>query len=148
MPLARKLAFASGFAWLVVAVAFSVFLVNMGLDSFAGPEGERTRSLMATIIVPGYLINFAIIWMSRRGRLARTIDERDKAIERRATEVTGILTLLTVFLVSIAIYDANVAQGSAPVGWFFIIAYGTIVWVSLLHPVLTLCIDYSGIVDG
>jgi hypothetical protein len=148
MSLARKHALISGTAWLIISVAFVFILLSLGVDAFAAPTGEKTRNMIASIIVPGYLINFAIIWWSRRGRRAGEIDERDKAIEHRATEITALVMLLVVFLCSIALYDANVDSGTVPVGWFFIMAYGCVALVSLLHPVMTLILDLSGKPNG
>ena len=148
MSLGRKLAVVSGIVWLVIGIGYVWLLAQVGVEGFAAPEGESTRDLIAAVIVPGYLINFAIIWWTRRGRQAGEIDERDKMIERRATEITAMLTLLTVFLVSIWLYDSNLEAGSVPVGWLFIMAYGTIVWVSFLHPVARLVLDVAGGIDA
>jgi hypothetical protein len=148
MSLARRLAIVSATAWLIIAIVCILMIVNSGLEGLASPSGDRTRSSLAAIILPGYLIGFAVLWWTRNGRRAGEIDERDKKVERRATEIAAILVLLTVFLVSIGLYDAYVDRGQVPVGWFYILAYGTIVWVSLLHPVLRLIIDVSGSIDG
>lgn len=148
MSQARKQALISGSAWLVICVVFTVVFLRIGVEAFASTEGERSRSLLAGVIVPGYLVNFAIMWWARRGRRAGEIDERDKAIERRATEISAVILLLVIFLVNIALYDANVDSGTVPVGWLFIMAYGSIALVSLVHPVLTLILDFSGRIDG
>jgi hypothetical protein len=148
MSLARKLAIISSVAWLLIGIASTLLIVDSGLDALASPSGDRTRSVLAAIILPGYLIGFAVLWWTRNGRGAGEIDERDKKVERRATEIAAIIVLLTVFLVSIGLYDAYIDRGALPVGWLYIMAYGTIVWVSLLHPVLRLIIDVSGSIDG
>jgi len=148
MSLARKLAIISCAAWLTIGIASTLLIVDSGLDGLASPSGDRTRSILAAIILPGYLIGFALIWWTRNGQRAGEIDERDKKVESRATEIATIIVLLTFFLVSIGLYDAYLDRGAVPVGWLYIMAYGTIVWVSLLHPVLRLIIDFSGTVDG
>lgn len=148
MSLARKLAIISCAAWLTIGVASTLLILDSGLDGLASSSGDRTRSILATIILPGYLIGFALIWWTRNGRRAGEIDERDKKIESLATGIVGIVVLLTVFLVSIGLYDAYLDRGAVPVGWLYILAYGTIVWVSFLHPVLRLIIDFSGTIDG
>jgi len=148
MSLARKLAIISCAAWLTIGIASTLLIVDSGLDGLASPSGDRARSILAAIILPGYLIGFALIWWTRNGQRAGEIDERDKKVESRATEIATIIVLLTFFLVSIGLYDAYLDRGAVPVGWLYIMAYGTIVWVSLLHPVLRLIIDFSGTVDG
>jgi hypothetical protein len=148
MSQARKQALISGLAWLVITVVFAIVFFSVGVEAFAAPSGHKIRGFLAAVILPGYIINFAIIAWSRRGRRAGNIDERDKAIERLATEITFIIMLLTVYLFSIWLYDANAETGTVPAGWFFVLAYGTIALVSLLHPVLTLILDFSGKSDG
>ena len=56
--------------------------------------------------------------------------------------------LLTVFLTNIGLYNAYVDRGAVLVGWLYIMAYGSVVWVSLLHPLLRLVIDLFGNIDG
>lgn len=148
MSLARRLAVISSAVWLIIGIAFTFLVLDSGLGGLASSSGERTRSVLAGIILPGYLISFALIWWTYKGRRAGEIDERDKKIESRATGIVGIVVLLTVFLVSIGLYDTYLDRGAVPVGWLYILAYGTIVWVSFLHPVLRLIIDFSGSNDG
>jgi fatty acid desaturase len=148
MSLARKLAIISCAAWLTIGVASTLLIVGSGLEGLASPAGEHTRSILAAIILPGYLIGFALIWWTRNGQRAGEIDERDKKVESRATEIASIIVLLTFFLASIGLYDAYIDLGAVPVGWLYILAYGTIVWVSFLHPVIRLIIDFSGTIDG
>jgi len=148
MSLARKLAIISSIAWLLIGIASTMLILDSGLEGLSSPSGDRARSILATIILPGYLIGFAVLWWTRNGRRAGEIDERDKKIERWATEIAAIIVLLTVYVVSIGLYKAYVARGIVPVGWLYILAYGTIVWVSFLHPVLRLIIDVSGTIDG
>jgi len=148
MSLARKIAVISGTVWLVIGIASTLMVVDSGLEGLASSSGETTRSVLAAMILPGYLIGFALIWWTHKGNRAGEIDERDRKIERRATEIVGIVVLLTVFLVGIGLYDAYLDRGAVPVGWLYIMAYGTIIWVSLLHPMLRLAVDFFGSVDG
>lgn len=148
MSLARKIAVISGTVWLVIGIASTLLVVDSGLEDLVSPAGDHTRLILAAIILPGYLIGFALIWWTRKGRRAGEIDERDKIVERRATEIVAIVVLLTIFLVSIGLYEAYADYGAVPVGWLYIMAYGSIVWVSFLHPILRLVIDLSGTIDG
>jgi len=108
MSLARKLAIISCAAWLTIGIASTLLIFDSGLEGLASPSGDRTRSILATIILPGYLIGFALIWWTRNGQRAGEIDERDKKVESRATEIAAIIVLLTFFLVSIGLYDAYI----------------------------------------
>ena len=148
MSLARKQALISGSVWLVITVALAVSFFSVGAEEFTSPAGQKTRALTATIILPGYAINFFILCCSRRGRRAGDLDERDKAIERRASEATLIVMLLWVYIGSIGLYEAGLDSGTVPAGWLFLMAYGTVALVSLVHPVVSLIMDCSGKIDG
>lgn len=148
MSQARKQALISGAVWLVISVAFVIVFSTVGVEDFSSPAGQKARGLTGAIILPGYAINFFIMWWSRRGRRAGDLDERDKAIERRASEATLIVILLTVFLGSIGLYEAHADSGTVPAGWLYIMAYGIVALVSLVHPVVTLILDFGGKVDG
>lgn len=148
MSLARKQALISGIAWLVVAVSFVVIIADSGMAALSSADGKTTRSILSAVILPAYVINFGILWRTRRGRQEGDIDERDEAIERRATEFTAIVVFLAVFLYGIALFDANVETGSVPAGWLYILAYGTMVLISVLHPLARLFVDLTGRVDG
>lgn len=143
MSIARAHALVLGAVWLSISVAFVFIFLDLGIDALASPSGEQARSLIRSVILPGYIVSFAIVWRSRRARRAGNIDERDQVVERRATELTAIVTLLAVFLFSIGLYDANVEAGAVPVGWLYVLAYGSIALVSTLHPIATLILDYT-----
>lgn len=144
MSLARKQAIISGLAWLVISILFAVVLTRTGVENLSGPAGHGARSLLAWIIMPGYLINLVIIGRSRRARRDGAIDERDQAIEHRATEATAIVIILAVYLLSITLFETSTKAGTVPSGWLYIIAYGTVALVSLTHPVVRLILDYTG----
>jgi len=144
MSLARKQALILGAVWLTIAVVFSMLLADVDMDAFSGPGGKTTRTLMGAVILPGYLISFAVMAWARRGRRAGDIDERDKAVERRATEITALVMILAVYFFGIGLYEAHAEAGTVPVGWLYLLAYGVVVLVSLVHPVVSLILDVSG----
>lgn len=148
MSLARKQAVILALAWLAIAILSTIIVTHAGVDRIAGPAGHRTRSLLASVILPGYLISFAVMWRTRRGRRAGDIDERDQAVEHKATEITAIITLLAVYLAGMGLFDAHADTGVVPAGWLYVLAYGTIVLVSLAHPLAALILDFSGRVDA
>ncbi|RKZ15414.1 hypothetical protein DRQ50_07515 [bacterium] len=148
MSLARKQALISGSVWLVITVIFAVNFFSIGAEDFASPAGTRARGLAGAIILPGYIINFFILWWSRRGRRAGDLDERDKAIELRASEQTMIVILMVVFLFGIGLYETHLESGTVPVGWLYLLSYGMVALVSLVHPVLSLINDFAGHADG
>lgn len=148
MSLARKLSFMSAGAWLIITIAlFAVFFLN-GPDAFSAPENHGPRAVIAGIILPGYALNVAILFRTRRGRQRGDLDERDQAVERTASQTTLIMMLLMFFLASVGLYEHFRTAGAVPAGWLYLMAYGSIALVSLLHPTVSLIIDHLGRTDA
>ena len=76
------------------------------------------------------------------------LDERDEAISRRASQATLIVVAMVGYLASIILYETHRSSGQVPSGWLFLLAYGLVALVSLVHAVATLVVDWSGTVDG
>lgn len=148
MSLARKHAILSGGAWLIITVALFAIFFQIGPEAFATERGKGARDVIAMVILPGYLLNFAIIVWAGRGRKRGDIDERDKVVERKASMVALTVMLLVFFLTSVGLYEHFRESGAVPVGWLYLMAYGSIALVSLVHPVVTLFIDFTGRIDG
>ena len=138
----------SGSAWLVITVALLAVFFTAGPEAFTTDENKGARLLSANIILPGYLLNFGIMVWSRRGRRRGDLDERDKAVERLASETSLIIMLILFFLSTLYLYEHYRELGAVPVGWLYLLAYGSVAVVSLLHPVVSLIVDYSGSADG
>ena len=148
MSLARTQSAISGAVWLAIAVVSTVLVARLGVDDLAGDAGKATRSVLAAVILPGYAINFAIMVWARRARRRGDIDERDRAVEQRATEISAMVTIVAVYLFGIGLFERHAAAGSVPAGWFYVLAYGTVVMISLVYPAVSLFLDASGRVDG
>jgi len=148
MSLARTHAVVSGFAWLAISACFVTVLLRLGVEAFASPAGGRARGLLAIVILLGFAINFAVLGRARRGRGTGEIDERDAAVDRRATEVTAVVVIVAVYLFGVTLYETHADAGTVPVGWLYILAYGTVVLACLVHPVVRLIVDLAGAVDA
>jgi hypothetical protein len=134
--------------WLVIAVLFAAVFFSAGTERFTDQDHVGSRTFVASIILPGLLFNLVALFRSRRGRSEGDLDERDDAIARRASEVTLTALAALVFVASIALYEFYRELGTVPVGWLYFMAYGAVIVVSLLHPAVTLVVDYRGRVDG
>ena len=64
------------------------------------------------------------------------------------TLVEMIVMLILFFGATLALFEHYRELGAAPVGWLYLLAYGSVAVVSLLHPVVSLIVDYSGAADG
>ena len=148
LSLARKHALISGSAWLVITVAFLAVFFHVGPEAFTFEEHKGARLLTAAIILPGYLLNFALMARSRRGRRRGELDERDNSVERKASMITLTIMIVAFYLATIGLYEQHREAGAVPVGWMYFLAYGSVALVSLVHPVAALVVDVTGSIDG
>ena len=148
MSYSRKGAIITTIVWSLVLGGLIASVLVPGASRFTDPDQSIWRFLTAVIILPGFLLNVWLIWRSKRGRQLGELDERDEAIARRASEATLIVVGMLVFVTSIILYEAYRDIGTVPTGWLYLLAYGTMALVSLVHAVATLVVDRSGTADG
>ena len=148
MSYARKGAIITTIVWALILGGLIASVLVPGASRFTNPDQSIWRFLTAVIILPGFLLNAWLIWRSRRGRRLGKLDERDEAIARRASEATLIVVGILIFVTSIILYEAYRDTGTVPTGWLYLLAYGTMALVSLVHAVATLVVDRSGAADG
>ena len=148
MSYARKHAIIAAVIWTLILGGLIAVVLGPGASQFTSPDQSIWRFLAAAIILPGYLLNVWLGWKSKRGRKLRELDERDEAIARRASEATLIVLALLVYVTSIILYETHLDSGTVPTGWLYLLAYGTMAVVSLVHAVATLVVDWSGAADG
>ena len=148
MSYARKGAIIMTIVWALILGGLIASVLVPGASRFTDPDQSIWRFLTAVIILPGFLLNAWLIWRSRRGRRLGKLDERDEAIARRASEATLIVVGILIFVTSIILYEAYRDTGTVPTGWLYLLAYGTMALVSLVHAVATLVVDRSGAAGG
>ena len=148
MSYSRKGAIITTIVWSLVLGGLITSVLVPGASRFTDPDQSIWRFLTAVIILPGFLLNVWLTWRSRRGRQIGELDERDEAIARRASEATLIVVGILVFVTSIILYEVYRDIGTVPTGWLYLLAYGTMALVSLVHAVATLVVDRSGAADG
>jgi len=148
MSLARKQAIITFAAWLTILACFVSLFILTGVDSFAEPGQRWVRLLVAGIILPGYLLNLVFLHWSRKGQAKGELDERDEAIAKHASQATMIIMAILVFTFGIGLFETYRDVGVLSVGWLYILAYGSVATVSLVHPAVTLILDFGGKVDG
>ena len=148
MSQARKYAIIATIIWTLILGGLIASFLAPGAVRFGAPDHPIWRLLVAAIILPGFLLNAWLGWRSKVGRRSGELDERDDAIARRASEVTLIVIAVTIYVTSIILYETHLGSGAVPVGWFFLLAYGSVALVSLVHAVATLVVDTSDAADG
>ncbi len=58
------------------------------------------------------------------------------------------MVAILIYVTSIILYETHLDSGAVPTGWLYLLAYGTVALVSLVHAVATLVVDLSGAADG
>jgi hypothetical protein len=148
MSYARKYALAAAVVWALVLGGLLTAVLGPGIDRFTAPEHQMWRLLTAAIILPGFLFDAWRGWRLKRGRHRLELDERDDAIARRAAVATLFIVAVVVYFTSLLLYEAYHDRGAVPVGWLYLLAYGTVATMSLVHAVATLVLDLRGTADG
>jgi hypothetical protein len=148
MSYARKNAFFAAIIWTLILGGLIAAFLGPGASHFAAPEQSLWRLLAAVIILPGFILNAWLGWRSKRGKQSGELDERDEAIARQASEATLMVVAVLVYLTSLILYETHLDSGLVPAGWLYLLAYGTVALVSLVHAVATLVVDWRGTVDG
>ena len=148
MPIARKNAVTALIVWTLVLGGLIAAVLGPGVARFTAPDHSIWRLLVAVIILPGFVVHFWLIWRSNRGRRLGELDERDEAVARKASEATLVVVAILVFSVSLALYEIHAEGGTVPAGWLYLLAYGTMAVVSMVHAAATLVLDLGGGADG
>lgn len=148
MSYSRKGAIVATVIWALILGGLIASVLGPGASRFTVPDQSIWRLLTAAIILPGFLLNAWLGWRSNRGKQLGELDERDEAIARRASEATLVVVALLIYVISIILYETHLDSGTVPTGWLYLLAYGTVALVSLVHAVATLVVDWGGAADG
>jgi uncharacterized iron-regulated membrane protein len=148
MSYARRNAIIAAIIWTLILGGLVASVLGPGVSRFTAPDQWIWRLLAAAIILPGFLLNAWLGWRSKRGRRVGKLDERDDAIALRASEATLIVVAVLIYVTSITLYETYHDSGAVPTGWLYLLAYGTVAVVSLVHAVATLVVDLRGEADG
>ena len=148
MPSSRKNAVTALILWTLVLGGLIAAVLGPGVARFTAPDHSIWRLLVAVIILPGFGFNFWLLWRSKRGHRLGELDERDEAVARKASEVTLVVVGTLVFTACITLYATHDKGGVVPAGWLYLLAYGTMALVSLVHAAATLVVDLNGGADG
>jgi len=148
MSNARKFALMSTIVWGLIFIGLLLIVLLPGVEAFADPDRSLWRLLTAGIILPGFVLNAWLGWRSQKGRKSGELDERDDAVSLRASQATLIVVAPIVFLSTILLYEVYSGSGLVPRGWLYLLAYGTVTLVSLVHSVASLVLDKQGIANG
>lgn len=148
MSYARKNAIIAAVIWTLVLLALTATVLIPGPERFTAPEYSLWRLISAVVVLPGFIVNAWLGWRTKRGRERGDMDERDEAIARRASQATLLVTAMLFYLAAILLYEGYNDTGAVPAGWLWLLAYGGVALVSLVHAVVSLIVDVAGTTDA
>jgi uncharacterized membrane protein len=148
MSYSRKQAFWTAITWALIFGGLLAVVLGQGVSRFVAPDQSNLRLLTAAIILPGFLLTAWLGWRSRRAKQQAELDERDDAIARQASVATLLGVAISVYITSIVLYELHSDSGVVPTGWLYLLAYGTLALIHVIHAVATVVIDFIGVTDG
>ena len=149
MSLARLQSILTLGIWTVVAAVFFITAFAAG-----GPasysEASPRRLVGAIFLAVGIFGTPLMRWLTRRrvGSAAVPHDERDERLGARSTSVGLVIVAMGVFLASIALWEGYQDAGSVPVGWMWILGYGTVILTYLAPAAIFLALDLGMVGRG
>ena len=144
MSYARKHALLATIIWAIIFAGLLIVVLGTGVQRFDDPEHAVWRVVVAIIILPGFVLNAWLGWRSKRGHTDGELDERDDAIALRASQVTLMVVAVVVYFSALLLYETHYSSGAVPSGWLYLIAYGTVCLLSLVHAATSLILDIRG----
>jgi uncharacterized membrane protein len=144
MSYTSKHAAIAALIWFIILIGLILTVTVPGAARFADPDYKILRLLTAVIILPGFVLNGWLGYKTKKARSNGQIDERDFAIERRASEITLIVVAIAVYLSSLLLYETHSQDGTVSRGWLYLMAYGTAALVSFTHALSSLILDRVG----
>lgn len=126
----NKLGLLRTISWSIVGI---IMIVIFSGDSAITDFGDNINKtiLLSVLIAFGLLVDLIVrIVIKRKGLV--------EEINYKSMNVGMVVTLLYVFLITITLYTYYEGIGVVPVGWLWIIAYSTIVFVNITMGVCDL----------
>jgi uncharacterized membrane protein len=147
MSQTRRRAWLATLAWTVSGFWFlAAFFSGGGAAEFDTDSGRHL--LAAAAILFGFLVYWTGLWLTRQKGDEVVADERDYQVVARASQVTLIIVLMTVFLVCTILWMVHEADGVLEVGWMWFLAYGSMVLGLVTNAILVLILDRSSGTHG
>jgi hypothetical protein len=135
--------------WTVVSIGFgATVLVDGGPATYA--DDPPRRLVGAIFLAAGIFGNPLMRFLTRSKPGAARVfqDERDEKLGAKATSFGLVVVAMGVFLANIALWDGYEEAGSVPVGWMWILAYGTLILTHLVPALAFLALDLGMVGRG
>lgn len=107
--------------------------------AIVGPEEFLARkfyNVVSAAVILAAMISFALMLLLTNKK-SNIVDERDYLIQKKASSIGLMVSLIYVFLLSIILFITNRNEGTMNVSWAWFIAYSTFAFgyfiTSLIH---------------
>lgn len=149
MTVTRLSSIFSLFFWGFCAIGFfATACSGGGVETFVDDSGRHLAG--AVFILFGLVLAPLAGWVVRRRASPGAVltDERDERVRAKALMAALILVTMLVFLTAFVLWESYREAGAVPVGWMWVIAYGTMIATNLTVPAFVLMTDVWGWADG
>ena len=128
---------------IMTCIIFGIlFLYLVIIFSVIGPENftnGKTYLIVSSIVILITMIAFALMLLFTNKR-SNIVDERDDYIQKKASSIGLLVSLIYVFLLSIVLFVVYRNHAGVNVSWLWFIAYSTFAFgyffTSLVHVYL------------
>jgi len=134
-------------AWLAFVI-WTLAGVGFFLTSFlGGGPGELADDSLrhvagAGAIGFGFLGHWLALWITRQRKGAPPVsDERDVQTLAQANQVALVVVLVGIYAFTISLWTVYEASRQVPVGWMWLLAYGSVILASVASSVTILILD-------
>lgn len=125
---------------IITSIIFGIlFLYLVTIFVVIGPNqfvSNKTNMIITSIVIAVAMLSFAfaMLFTNKKGNI---VDERDDYIQKKASSIGLMISLIYVFLLSIILFVINRNSGFIDVSWLWFIAYSTFAFgyfiTSLIH---------------
>lgn len=113
---------------IITSVIFGIlFFYLVSIFSIVGPNtflNNKTHLVIASLVIALSMLSFGFAMMFTNKK-SNIIDERDDYIQKKASSIGLMVSLIYVFLLSIILFVTNRNNGTVNVSWLWFIAYST-----------------------
>ena len=141
MSQTRQRAWLAGVIWTLAGVGFLLtFFSGGGAGGFAADSTRHVTS--AAAVGFGFGGYGLALWFTRHRQGAPPVsDERDLRVAAQANQVTLIVVLVGVYVVTMGLWIVYETGGLVPAGWMWFVAYGSAILAFVASSVTTLILD-------
>ena len=125
---------------IITCVIFGIlFIYLITVFGIIGPDkflDSKIHMVITSVVIAIAMISFVLVILFTNKK-SNIVDERDDYIQKKASSIGLLISLMYVFLLSIILFVINRNSGVIHVSWLWFIAYSTFAFgyffTSLVH---------------